>query len=402
MRMCRSGPIILLLLSSAFVPQMTHASGIPAFARRYRVSCNLCHTVIPKVSPFGEVFAGNGFRMSPNETPRDTVNTGDALLQLFRDVPLAMRLDAYAQAYINGSAATDLQTPYNLKILSGGTISNKLSYYLYFFFFERGEIGGIEDAFVYVNDLGGKPVDVAVGQFQVSDPMFKRELRLESQDYAIYRARIGRQPADLTYDRGIMVLAEVAGFTITGELLNGNGKGPAEPDRRLDNDPIKNVFGHVTRELTPNVRLGAMGYYGRQRGTVDPGPTVQNTLWMVGGDATISLGPIEVNAQYVHREDDAPNFVANEPKAVANGGLAELIIHPPGSRWYGVALYNLVDANLPLLDVRLGGPKDVTRYQTLTAGAGYVLRRNFRVLAEGTWDLELKEARWTLGLTTAF
>ena len=60
-------------------------------------------------------------------------------------------------------------------------------------------MGGIEDAFIYVNDVGGKPVDLAVGQFQVSDPLFKRELRLEYQDFAIYRARVGLQPADLTF-----------------------------------------------------------------------------------------------------------------------------------------------------------------------------------------------------------
>ena len=80
---------------------------------------------------------------------------------------------------------TDLQTPLNLKILSGGPISNKISYYFYFFLFERGEIGGVEDAFVYFNDIANVPVDAAVGQFQVSDAMFKRELRLEYQDYAI-------------------------------------------------------------------------------------------------------------------------------------------------------------------------------------------------------------------------
>jgi hypothetical protein len=340
--------------------------------------------------------------MSPAEPPRDTVATGDALLTLVRDLPLAIRLDAYVSAFHDGGVVTDFATPYNLKILSGGPISDKISYYLYFFLFERGEVGGIEDAFLYFNDVAGAPVDVAVGQFQVSDPMFKRELRLEFQDYAIYRARVGSQPADLTYDRGIMAIADLEGFTITGEVVNGNGKEPAEPTRRLDNDAIKSVFGHVSREITPNIRLGAMGYYGRQEGSEDGGPTVQNRLWMVGADVTLSYGPFELNAQFIRREDDAPTFTQGEANVVTKGGFAEVLFQPANTRWYGLALYNRVDADRDLLNVRLGGPANVNRYQTMTGGVGYLLRRNVRVLGEITWDLELEEARWTAGLVTAF
>ena len=163
--------------------------------------------------------------------------------------------------------------PITSKLLSGGPISGELPYYLYFlyfFLFERGEVGGLEDAFVYVNDLGGAPIDLAVGQFQVSDPLFKRELRLENQDYAIYRTRVGSQPADFTYDRGILVSADVAGFTASALVVNGNGRGPAGGNRRLDDDPNKNFMGYLTRDLAKGLRLGALGYYGRQQGTRAP------------------------------------------------------------------------------------------------------------------------------------
>ncbi len=378
------------------------AEEIPAFARRYRASCSLCHSVAPRLSAFGETFAGNGFRMAPNEPPRDTIDTGDALLDLYRDLPLAIRLDGYITGYLNGENRTDLQTPYNAKILAGGAISRKLSYYLYFFLFERGEVGGIEDAFVYVNDIAGKPIDMAAGQFQVSDPMFKRELRLEYEDYAIYRARIGLQPTDLTYDRGLMGIVDAAGFTITAEVLNGNGKVEAGSDRQFDNDLFKNVFAHVSRDLTDGVRLGGMGYFGKQRSAEGTGPFVENTVWMAGADATLTVGDVEINLQYIHRQDDTPNFVEGEQEAVTNGALAELIVHPRGARWYGLGLYNLVDTDRPLLNVRLGGPANVERYHTITGGGGYLIRRNFRLHAEGTYDFEEEEVRLSVGVTTAF
>lgn len=383
-------------------PVGLNAGEIPAFARKYRVSCNLCHNPVPTLTDFGNTFAGNGFRFGPNEEPRDTINTGDDLLDLPANLPLAMRIDLYAQGFTNGDVGADWKTPYNIKLMTGGTISKKLSYYLYFFLFERGEIGGVEDAYVQYNDVAGAPVDVMVGQFQVSDPMFKRELRLSFQDYVFYRARIGLQPADLTYDRGLMVPVSVGGVTITGEIINGNGKGEAQEDLKLDNNFAKNFFAHVTGSITPQLRLGAMGYFGKDRGAVGDNPEVTNHLWMVGGDATLTLGDFEINAQYIHREDDSPTFDAADQVAKTNGGFAEVIWRPAGKRWYALALYNRVDCSQPLLNVRLGVVSNPERYQSLTGGVGYVLRRNFRIMGEATWDTESEIAVWTLGLMTAF
>ncbi len=385
----------LVTVAGLVIPEP--AAAIPAFARKYKVSCMLCHNPMPKLTAFGEQFAANGFRFASNEAPRDTINTGDPLLQLANQFPLAMRLEAYAQSYSGGRAATDFQTPYGLKILSSGTISKKLSYYFYTFLAERGEIGGVEDAFLQVNDIGGKPIDLVVGQFQVSDPLFKRELRLEFEDYAVYRARLGDSPVDLTYDRGIVATADVAGFGLTGQLLNGNGAGGAESNRRFDQDPFKSVFFHVSRDFGENLHLGTFGYTGK---TESGG--VGSRTGMFGIDATIGGKTFELNGQYIHRSETRPTFTANEPEAALDGGFAELIVRPPKSRWYGFGLYNLVSADRPLLNVRLGGPTGVNRYETMSAGFGRAEQRNFRWTLEATYDVKQETLRWGLGFVTAF
>jgi len=403
--MIRARTTLLGMLSVVllWVPSRLMAdTEIPAFARKYKVSCNLCHQPVPRLTEFGNTFAANGFRFGSEEQPRDTINTGDELLDLPSTLPLAMRMDIYAQAITNGDVGTDWQTPYNIKLMSGGAISKKLSYYLYFFLFERGKIGGLEDAYVQYNDIAGQPVDVMVGQFQVSDPMFKRELRLSFHDYVIYRTEVGLQPADLTYDRGIMVPANVAGLTITGGIVNGNGKGEVQEDLKLDNNYAKNFFGHVTGNLASWFRLGAMGYTGRESGAVADGPEVTNQLWMLGADATFAIGTFEINAQYIHREDSYPTFSPTDEIAKTDGGFAEVIWQPRESRWYALALYNRIDCNQPLLNVRLGVPTELERYQTVTGGLGWIWRRNIRVMGEASWDLEREVVRWTLGLVTAF
>jgi hypothetical protein len=386
-----------LLILALLILATTPAAALPVFARRYRVSCQLCHNPIPALTDFGNQFAGNGFRMSPDEEPNDTVDTGDRMLQLMQSLPLAVRLDAYVQLYSNGDAVTDFQTPYALKVLSSGALSRKFSYYFYAFLAERGEVAGIEDAFLTYNDVGGVPVDVSVGQFQISDPLFKRELRLEFEDYAVYRARIGAVPLDLTYDRGILAAADVAGFTLTGMIVNGNGKGQAQANRQFDVDPGKNFFLRATRDLPGGFRLGAFGLYGRADAN-----GFNNRTNMVGVDATWGRGAIEINAQYLHRNDNRPTFTPGEPEAELDGGFAELLVRPANSVWYGFGLYNLVKADRPLLDVRLGGPGAIRRYESLSVGVGRLLQRNLRVTAEGTYDIEMEAGRWTLGFVSAF
>lgn len=388
--------LLVTIILPLVVPQP--ADAIPVFARRYGVSCQLCHNPVPMLTEFGETFAGNGFRMAASEPARDTINTGDPLLWLPRDLPLSFRLDSYAQAYAGGKAATDFQSPYTLKILGSGVINRKLSWYVYALLLERGEFGGVEDAYINVNDVGGKELDLMIGQFQISDPLFKRELRLMFEDYAIYRANIGEEPLNLTYDRGVMALADVGGFTVTAQVVNGNGIGQGLSTRRFDNSPGKAGVFHITRDLVDGFRLGGFGLYSH-----NTSEGVRNKTTMLGADASLGRGPVELNLQYLHREDDDPLFQGQGATLVTtDGGFAELLVRPAGSRWFGFGLYNIVVADRPYLDVRLGGPSGVRRYETATAGVGYLVMRNFRLSAEGTWDMEQERTRWSLGIVTAF
>lgn len=106
------------VLFLALLAPVQRADTIPAFARRYRVSCQVCHAPGPRLTPVGEAFAGDNFQFAVGEPPRDTIATGDPLLRLQRDLPLAVRMDAYAQALPKrrpGEARTDQQLPWVVK-----------------------------------------------------------------------------------------------------------------------------------------------------------------------------------------------------------------------------------------------------------------------------------------------
>ena len=388
------------LLLAGFGIQSLQA--IPAFTRKYKVSCVACHSPFPKLQPFGEDFAANGFAMPGPEPAHAVVNTGDESLLVQNPLPLALRLDAFVHFSDNPDAtrrSNDLQTPYVFKVLSGGRISQHVSYYFYFFFSERGEVGGIEDAYFHFNNIFGQPLDILIGQFQVSDPMYKRELRLTFEDYMIYKKRVGAVPTNLTYDRGILINYTTPwGSDLFLEVVNGNGRGPADEYRQFDNDDFKN---YALRWSHPFdwLRLGAFGFWGL---TEDIRLQRKNWMEMYGPDATLNLGPLEVNMQYLIRRDDNPFYSPRKPakKIETRGGLVELIYSPKAerSKWYVIGLYNKITSN-----IRDYYPDAKSlEYETACVNCTYLLARNLRLTVEYRHDLIHKKNRLTLGVVSAF
>lgn len=391
--------IIIAVLFIVLAAQ--EAYSIPAFARQYRLSCQTCHAPFPRLKPYGDEFAGNGFTFTDKEAPRYYVETGDSELSLLREFPIGIRFDLSASHNTAKSAKADFGTPYNLKFLSGGTITKDIAYYFYFFFSERGEVAGVEDAYVMFNNMFGIDLDLYVGQFQISDPLFKRELRLTGEDYEIYRTRVGINKANLTYDRGLMLtLGLETGTDIILELLNGNGIGAADENRLFDNDNNKNVFGRVSQEVFENLRVGAFAYIGKQ-GLENANLKSTAEFQIFGPDATISVGDFaELNLQYVMRTDkntiidDASTSPSKELKT--QGAFAELLITPKGdeSKQYGALLFNYIDSDLKELNKK-----------SMTLHLGHALRRNLRFFAEYSYystELDGDYGKFNLGIVSGF
>jgi hypothetical protein len=395
------------------------AEAIPAFARKYRTTCATCHAPVPRLNTMGELFAERGFEFSPGTEGLDTIQTGDPLLRLQREVPVAVRIDAYLRALSKpsgGRAVVDQQFPWVVKVLSGGQVADGISYYTYFMASERGEVTGLEDAYIQFTDVWSSGVSLLVGQFQVSDPMFKRELRLEYEDYQLYRMRVGETRADLAYDRGLMaVWSPRSGTDVAIQVVNGQGLRAATAERQYDPDPFKNVALRLSQELGP-LRLGLFGYFGREEAD-----GMRSRIRAFGPDGTLQIGTrTELNVQLLRRTDSDPFLGSCSVAAPCPGGatapfatttdaaLAELIFGPGGplGRWFFAGLFNWIDADAPVVSLRLGeeatDPGYLMRYRTTSLGVHYVLRRNVRLVGEGLWDFERERAGLVTGFSLAF
>ncbi len=322
------------------------AGAIPAFARKYQISCSTCHAPFPRLKPFGEEFAARGFRMedATKEPSRATSMSATRCSSWCATCRSRCAWTPGPRTRTTASSQTDFEWPWSLKLLSGGPITEKISYYFYAIF-EQGESVKLEDTFFQFNELFGLPVDMVVGQFQLSDPLFKRELRLERNDYTIFKTRVGVLPTNLTYDRGMVLTWHApAAIEVVGQIVNGNGIEPAENGNFDDND-FKNTALRLSRQFGP-VRVGAFGYWGKEE-LVD-GPSTKITY--LGPDLAIELSEKwQLNAIYLERSDEDPFLVGRTgPDLKTEGGFAELIFLPGGQdgRWAIAGLYNKVDSDV--------------------------------------------------------
>lgn len=365
------------------------AWAIPTYARQYNLSCSACHSPVPKLTQFGESFAANGFQLEGIEMPNTILQTGDSSLSLMRELPLAVRFDGFARILPDHEQKTDFEWPFVMKIFSSGEIKKDISYFFYFLMNEGGTITGVEDAFLYFNDIAGQKLDITVGQFQVADMIFKRELRPTFEDYQIYEVRPGMTKADLTYDRGIIL-----NYTLPSETdlyflaLNGNGIGPST-DGLYDSDPFKNFCGRVAQPLGSSITIGTVGYLGKEslQGSI-------NRLSMVGGDASFAFDRFELLGQYIHRHDANPFFLGAKDSTINSyGGFAQLMYAPAAEKsdWYVFLLYNNVRSDI-----------EEVKYHSLAGNFTYMVSRNFKLTGEYGYDIEQAKHSVTFGFMTAF
>jgi hypothetical protein len=175
------GVTIVIVLSCLAVPE--EAQAIPAFARKYDVNCNACHTAPPVLNTFGQRFLENGYQLPGTEDGGFTgkKKLGEVTLDdvgkylAFRLVGNAVRNWSFKQQNPAGADAgvvenkTEFTFPENFTLFAGGTVAKNVG-----FMVELGhdvEAGdtAVERGFVSFNNLGAHNLaHLRVGKFDPS------------------------------------------------------------------------------------------------------------------------------------------------------------------------------------------------------------------------------------------
>jgi hypothetical protein len=167
MRAIRIVIVAAMLLALSSLP----AHAIPAFARKYGTSCTTCHTVFPKLAPFGEAFRRNGYRfpgVDSDYIKQDAITlrrstSGDAAT-LPAQVPLAIGFkgdtifhpdkNSSGAKADNGASIVETDAIAEAQLWAGGSFSEKTTFFAEVVASSHGEVE-VENAQVHFNDLIG-------------------------------------------------------------------------------------------------------------------------------------------------------------------------------------------------------------------------------------------------------
>ncbi len=273
---------------------------LPVFARKYHTSCQTCHTVFPKLNPFGEAFRLRGYRL-PSETEAQVkekpVSLGaEAYKRVWPDAVYPSDLPGGAPLAINVKMANvyasskddsghqvthnDFQFPQEANIFSAGTLGDHFSFFGEFTFGETSDGGTeteIEHAQLHVNSPFGPEnlVNFKVGKFSpdLEDRFQEMWLMTDNGVDTLFAYNpIGLHGGTgLEEDVGISLPSLVKGIEMYGiahhrlfytvGVTNGLGPGPNDT---VDGNNSKDVWARI------DYKFGGMGLDGDTTGVTLP------------------------------------------------------------------------------------------------------------------------------------
>lgn len=306
----------LLVLSST-------ADAIPAFARKYKLGCNVCHTIYPQLNRFGRDFRDNGFRMPdeiekvlkkrsgppPATEPSSEPQTTDSDFWSFipDTVPFAIQAKVHNSINPKGSIKNDFQVE-ELQLQAAGTWTPRVSYYLHHHLAEEGEPGKLYTGWVRFNNLAGSNwFNVTAGQVELPLSFSPEIERLTVFEYLAFDRMLGANPFNLaTPQLGIQYFGQSDGGTkVWLGLANGVGLAVNEATETFDNNSFKDFYGRVTQELGEHY-VGGFAYFGRGRGFFSDGDAFNDNFVRFGGDGLLNLGQVIVYGSGLYARDANP------------------------------------------------------------------------------------------------
>lgn len=178
-----SAPLLTLILALTWFLPSSSAWAIPAFARRYQVVCNVCHSREPRLNPFGIRFMENGYKMPA------VVEDGKQAKYLFGGPLNGATLDRVSE-YLAFRVAEDasqaslassdvnsnkVQTdfPSEIDFWAAGPLNGNVSVWTEFVYDGAEGAFGVERAKLYLTNLLAKSVgyqtlNIAFGNFDAS------------------------------------------------------------------------------------------------------------------------------------------------------------------------------------------------------------------------------------------
>ncbi|GAC1574609.1 MAG: hypothetical protein NVS3B7_06580 [Candidatus Elarobacter sp.] len=357
-------PIVAALVLLGNVVAAQPAAAIPVFAHRYELTCQACHTAVPRLTAFGEAFLAGGYRL-PGRSERATL-------------PVAIKVNlAYGSETSGGlpKAVVD-----EVEALAGGRIGRRGAYFAEQYVVDGGQPGRTRDLWVSwrVTPQGARSsLWLRGGAFTLDLPVDPETFRETTDHYALWDQTAGDNPFTFFAPKTGLA-ARVGGgrgFSATVAALQAHDAGSGLPSRGIDR------YAYV-QHTSGEVVLSAYRLDGARRiGDRD------DRFWREGYGASVGHGRARVDAVYQRGFDARPT---------ADGALRT-------SGGFLQGRYELTPRAFAL--ARYDATQDTAFSRALIAGAGYRVARNARFTVFDTMHRDAERARvhaFTTALLFAF
>jgi hypothetical protein len=397
-RLARTGLGVALAL--LLIP--VTALAIPAFARKYDYSCNVCHVAFPKLNDFGESYRENGYQIPGLKGGEETLFEGHSPFSI-RTAPGL----AYYGVEEGNTLGFDL---FGLDLLAGGLMRADLGFF--FIYAPRidepsAEYAGTQDesepsqeaeiealSLVFSN-IVDDVLNVRVGRFEPAyHPLSSHRSLYLFAPYEVYEFTTPSN--SFVFDENQIGL-EASGdfknaFKCAAGVVNGTGGSP-------DNNVAKDLYLAVSRTLGPGggqtsgQRMDLFAYYGWQP-TRLPGQVVSPTgetdgsdnvgFYRIGAAGSFNWESFNVRALVLDGVDDGQlNSLRPGEEYDYTGGVVELDwIGLAGNKLVASGMYNWVRPPSYDSDRRIDAFAGLVRYYVgtlhvinMAAHAEYSYRR---------------------------
>lgn len=313
------------LLTTLFVASATfgfsqRADALPVFAHRFGLQCEVCHTAIPHLTPFGQAFLMDGYRL-PQPSRNDVL-------------PIAVKVNL---AYSSAADPSGLPKAIvdELEVLAGAPIGKRLSYRLEQYVVDGGVPGTTRDAWLSYTtrpDFGDSApaLRVTAGEFTLPLPVDPETQRDTENHYAIFDQTVGSNPFDLFEDK------------IGIDAAYGPSFGASGTDVHLlalaGHDARSGLASHGADSMayvqsgSPLASISAYRYDG-----VRPLGIIADRFYREGAGLAVTSGKATIDA-LVQRGADAS--ADGQGHAVSSGGGYLQLHWTPSASMFGVVRYD--------------------------------------------------------------
>jgi hypothetical protein len=399
-KLARTGCLLVALSTLSFAPR---ARAIPAFARKYGTSCLTCHTVFPKLTPFGEAFRRNGYRfpgVDSDYVKQETVTLGqEANKKTFPNSvwPGTLPITSTAGRAAQPGTVLVLQDLVNEGHLwAGGAVDDTITYWGEVTFANDGTVS-LEHFQMLFGDLVGPKhaVNLIVGRgFPNVTPFGPHSSFIADQ--MMPNAPVG---ALLGNGSGFQLVDNYNGAELNGVIAGrfdyalGLNSGASAVSFRT---PTEDFYGHVVVKLG-GMRMDGEGSTGAAdplhpwaetaltvygfgyrsntflKADAPPAPSDTATTWGIGGRA--QWGSADLTAGWYHEEHDHGMDDGTAATARVLWGELSYILFP----WMVPAI------RVEHIALDLTGSPSVDAWHVMP-GIAFLIRPNLKVIAVANWE----------------